>query len=165
VCGALAVAATTPPFDFTFAEEPGPEALLSGDRPELRVRVTVCGVKPYTGGGLRGNDPLLDEPERSEIHVFIDHSDAPVRARLTRLRVDDDKLLKPIDKSRKVFDRDLRLKLISDGLYCDSQTELTLAAGDAGTSATVHWHVEVDYFGDLDAPWDTPPTITIEPLP
>lgn len=163
--GVIALTATGAPYQYTFAEDPGRVSVLTHELPELRFRVLVCGIKPFTGGGLLGNDPLFGEPQRSEIHVFVDDSDAEIRFELRRSGVSDSKSLKAVNAPTKIFDRDLRLELMPDGVYCDSQTELRLATGGAGANTAVRWHVEVPYFADIDGSPVTPPSIIVEPLP
>ena len=164
VLGVIALTSTGAPYNYTFSRDPGRVSVLTQELPELRFQVLVCGVEPYTGGGFFAR-PLFGAPPRSEIHVFIDGSDGGTRFELRRSGVSDSKFVKAVNEPRKVFDRDLRLELMPDGRYCDDQTELTLTTGDASANIAVRWHVEVPYFGEIDGPTDTPPSITVEPLP
>lgn len=156
--GVLALSATGAPYNYTPVEDSGHVSVLTQDLPELRYRITVCGGKPYTGGG-----GLFRAPERSEIHIFVDESDAETRIEFRRTELTDNKLMEPVTESKKVFDLRLRLERGPGGAYCDVQTELTVATGAA--PANVRWHVEVDYLADMDGSESTSPTISVEPVP
>ncbi len=157
--GVIALTSTGAPYNYTFAQDQGRVSELTQELPELRFQVLVCGVKPYTGGGF------LDDSKRSEIHVFVDGSDGETRFELHRSGVSDNKFVKAVNEPRKVFDRDLRLELMPDGAYCDAQTELTLATGEARANTAVRWHVEVLYLRELDETTGTPPSIAVKSLP
>ncbi len=162
--GVVALTSTGADYSYTVAQDPGRDSVLTPELPELRFQVLVCGAKPYTGGGFLDHS-LLGEPQRSEIHVFVDDSDGQTRFELRRSGVRESKLVKAVNEPRKVFDRDLRLELVPDGAYCDAQTELTLATGEARANTAVRWHVEVPYLGQLDETTGTPPSIIVKPLP